>query len=176
MTRKQKIAETAQRLFAERGYEHASTQLIARESEVSEALIFKHFGNKEQLLDYIIKSGYKRIVEHNRGMLADKDPLSLIYKVIDLPHKLVTDEPLFWRLQSKLTDMPFAQKQYERFIQPVNTLLFEAFSSLRYENPQKETAFLLLIVDAIWKKLATSNTQGIPEMLAFIKEKYRATG
>ena len=82
VNRKQQIITTAQQLFAEKGYEHATTQLIARQAGVSEALIFKHHGSKEKLLDFVIKSGYKRIIQQNRGILLELDPLRLIHNVI----------------------------------------------------------------------------------------------
>ncbi len=61
MNRKEKIAHAALYLFAEKGYENTSTQLIGQNAEVSEALIFKHFGNKENLLHHIVKN---RICPH----------------------------------------------------------------------------------------------------------------
>jgi len=74
-SRKQLIARTALRLFADKGYEQVPTQLVAREAGVSEALIFKHFGTKEQLLLFIITTGYQRVAAHVRGRLVDDDQL-----------------------------------------------------------------------------------------------------
>jgi len=173
INRKQKIAQTALQLFAERGYENTSTQLIAREAGVSEALIFRHFGNKEQLLTHIIKSGYKRIVESNRGMLLQgDDPRQFIYKIIDLPYKLVGEEPEFWKLQSRLLHIDISRKQHERFMQPVHALLMSAFSELGYERPELETEFVLLMLEALWKYQAVKSDDHIQEMLDFIKTKY----
>lgn len=172
--RKQKIAQTALHLFAERGYENTSTQLIAREADVSEALIFRHFGNKEQLLTYIIKSGYKRIVETNRGLLLQgDDPLQFIYKIIDLPYKLVGEEPEFWKLQSRLLHIDISRQQHERFMQPVHALLMSAFSKLGYERPAMETEFVLLVIEALWKYQTVKSDSRILEMLDFIKTRYR---
>jgi AcrR family transcriptional regulator len=44
------IAETARRLFAERGFEVVSVAEIAREAEVSEATVFNYFPTKEDLV------------------------------------------------------------------------------------------------------------------------------
>jgi AcrR family transcriptional regulator len=47
---RQLIAETARRLFAERGFEAVSVSEIAREAEVSEATVFNYFPTKEDLV------------------------------------------------------------------------------------------------------------------------------
>ena len=46
---RQVIAETARRLFAERGFEAVPVSEIAREAEVSEATVFNYFPTKEDL-------------------------------------------------------------------------------------------------------------------------------
>ncbi|WP_410676147.1 TetR/AcrR family transcriptional regulator [Amycolatopsis sp. cmx-4-68] len=44
------IADTAARLFAERGYEHVSVSDVAREAEVAEQTVYNYFRSKEQLV------------------------------------------------------------------------------------------------------------------------------
>ncbi len=47
--RKAQILSTAAKLFAQQGYEGTKTSQIAREAGVNEAIIFRHFTNKEEL-------------------------------------------------------------------------------------------------------------------------------
>ena len=47
---RQLIAETAARLFAERGYEHVSVADVARAAEVAEQTVYNYFPAKEQLV------------------------------------------------------------------------------------------------------------------------------
>lgn len=173
--RKQHIAEVALQLFGEKGFENTSTQLIAKAAGVSEALIFKHFGSKDQLLEFVIRNGYKRIIEDNRGGLAEPDPLAFIYSVIELPFKLVQAEPHFWKLQYRLADSEMARQQHERFMKPVPALLRQAFQKLSYADPDKETELLLLLVEALWKQEATKTEDDAHSsgMLDFIKGKYQ---
>lgn len=171
--RKQQIINTAQQLFAEKGYEHATTQLIAKQAGVSEALIFKHHGSKEKLLDFVIRTGYKRIIQENRGMLQETEPLLLIQTIIDLPYKLVEDEPEFWKLQSRIIDViPDARTQHERFMKPVHSFIVKAFTELGYTSAKKETNFLLMIVEMLWKQLSTERDAQAKELRDFIKQKY----
>jgi AcrR family transcriptional regulator len=44
------IADTAARLFAERGYEHVAVTDVAREAEVAEQTVYNYFPTKEQLV------------------------------------------------------------------------------------------------------------------------------
>jgi AcrR family transcriptional regulator len=44
------IADTAARLFAERGYEHVAVADVAREAEVAEQTVYNYFPAKEQLV------------------------------------------------------------------------------------------------------------------------------
>jgi AcrR family transcriptional regulator len=47
--RKAQILHTAAELFSQQGYEGTKTSQIAREAGVNEAIIFRHFTNKEEL-------------------------------------------------------------------------------------------------------------------------------
>lgn len=171
-SRKQIIARTALKLFADRGFDSTSTQLIAKDAQVSEALIFKHFTSKVQLLEYLIKSGYKRIIEQNRGRLQENDPLLFVHKIIELPFGLVREEPDFWKMQSRLVDMTLSNQQHERFLQPITPLLEKAFRQLGYSQPEQEAALLLLLVEGIWKHQVTQAEPASPALIDFIKSKY----
>jgi len=46
---REKILETATRLFSSQGYTNTSLSQVAKEAQVSKALIFWHFDNKEKL-------------------------------------------------------------------------------------------------------------------------------
>src|ERR1700692_3406714 len=47
---RQLIADTAARLFAERGYEHVAVSDVARAAEVAEQTVYNYFPTKEQLV------------------------------------------------------------------------------------------------------------------------------
>ncbi len=88
------IAETARRLFAERGFDHVSIAEIARQADVSETTVFNHFRTKEDLVYWrmdtfedelvgairqrafgeSILTAFGRFVLAPRGLLAQTDP------------------------------------------------------------------------------------------------------
>ena len=53
------ILATATRLFASQGYENTSLSQVAKEANVSKALIFWHFDNKETLF----RAALRRTIE-----------------------------------------------------------------------------------------------------------------
>ena len=116
ISRKEKIIFEARKLFAEKGYIDTSTKEIAHNAGVSEALIFKHFSNKDALLAYIIKSGYRQVLNSQKGMMTYKDARSFLLNMIQLPHKLVSADPVFWKMQERLTHHPFSRQQHDLFM------------------------------------------------------------
>jgi AcrR family transcriptional regulator len=94
MQTRELIAETARRLFAERGFDHVSIAEIARQADVSETTVFNHFPTKEDLVYWrmstfedellaairqrtageSILTAFGRFVLTPRGLLAQTDP------------------------------------------------------------------------------------------------------
>src|SRR5258708_4899649 len=91
---RQLIADTARRLFAERGFEAVPVAEIARVADVSQATVFNYFPTKEDLLysrleafeqellssirdrapGESVLSAFGRFVLTPRGLLATQDP------------------------------------------------------------------------------------------------------
>jgi hypothetical protein len=113
-------------------------------------------------------------VEQIRGRLAEDDPLAFVHKMIDLPYELVREEPEFWKLQARLSEVDFARKQHARFLQPLPALLQQALQRLGYAQPEQEAQLLMLLVEALWKTQVASTEETSPTLPAFIKTKYAA--
>jgi AcrR family transcriptional regulator len=58
-----RILRAAKNLFAQNGYENASTVAIAREAGTSESQLMKHFGSKQGLLLAIFDRGWNSILD-----------------------------------------------------------------------------------------------------------------
>jgi len=171
-SRKEKILREALLLFAENGYMDTSTKIIAQQAGVSEALIFKHFGNKDNLLAHLIKSGYRRVLQHHRGMMIYRDAKNFLRNMINLPKELVNEDPIFWKLQERLSHHEFSKQQHDLFIKPVYPAIRRAFSELGYEDPELETQLLLLIIEILWKKEANGELRQSAELAKILEGKY----
>jgi AcrR family transcriptional regulator len=91
---RQHIAETARRLFGERGFDRVTVAEVARAAEVSEQTVFNYFPTKEDLVYWRLQSfedelmrtirerepgepalaAFGRFILAPRGLLADRDP------------------------------------------------------------------------------------------------------
>lgn len=172
LSRKEKILQTALLLFASNGYLDTSTKEIAAQAGVSEALIFKHFGNKDTLLAHLVKSGYRKVLLQHKGMMTYKSAKDFLKNMVLLPSQLVAEEPMFWKLQERLSHHNFSRTQHEQFIKPVQPIVLRAFKELGYDNPELETQFLLLIIDMLWKKEACGEIENAADLAKLIDQKY----
>jgi AcrR family transcriptional regulator len=123
---RQLIADTARRLFAERGFEAVPVSEIAREADVSEATVFNYFPTKEDLFYTRLEAfeqellasirdrapgesvlgAFGRFVTMPRGLLAARDPeqverLAAITRVITQSPALLAREQ---QIYAKYTD------------------------------------------------------------------------
>jgi TetR/AcrR family transcriptional regulator, fatty acid metabolism regulator protein len=64
-----RILQSARTLFANQGYENATTSQIARTAGTSESQLIKHFGSKEGLLEAIFDQAWQRLVPTVRPLL-----------------------------------------------------------------------------------------------------------
>ncbi len=125
------IAETARKLFAQRGFEAVKVSDVAREANVSEATVFNYFPTKEdlfysgleafeeELLSAIrerrpgesILVAFARFVRKPRGLLASRDPreiehLARISRVIaESPALLAREQRIFADYTSSLAKL-----------------------------------------------------------------------
>lgn len=173
MNRKEILIESATELFGENGYPETSTAMIGKHAKVSEALIFKHFQTKEGLLKAVLKAGFANIIISNKGMINENDPLAIIFKVLALPSLLVRQQPVFWKMQSRmLTNQEAAKEAQRNFIKPIYKILINAFTQLGYKEPENETKLLLMMVESLWKGMVNDDGFDCDTMTRLIQNKY----
>jgi AcrR family transcriptional regulator len=66
------IADTAARLFAERGYEHVAVTDVAREAEVAEQTVYNYFPTKEQL----VTDREQQVQDRLCGLIRSRPPVT----------------------------------------------------------------------------------------------------
>jgi len=170
MTKKQlNILMTAMNLFAADGYDGTSTSAIAKEAGVSEGLIFKHFKNKEGLLEAIIAFGMDKASVYFSEIILISDPKKRLEKAISLPFSIDPIDNKFWKLiyalkwqRGELSDAPF-----ELFRES----LIDAFDQLNYESPEHEASLIEVLIDGVATQVLLKNIDASP-LLEIILKKY----
>lgn len=129
------LADTARRLFAERGFEQVSVAEIAREADVSEATVFNYFPTKEdlvysgleafetELLDAVrnraagesVLEAFGRFVLQARGFLASRDAraaaalLEISRMIAESPALLAREQQILARYTDSLAELIAAE-------------------------------------------------------------------
>jgi AcrR family transcriptional regulator len=83
MDTREKILETATRLFSTQGYGNTSLSQVAKEAQVSKALIFWHFENKEQLFRTALQKTLEPYIINILDDLEGLSELDQIRRLID---------------------------------------------------------------------------------------------
>jgi len=174
MTEKQeKILQAALELFARDGFKTTSTSKVAKHAGVSEGLIFRHFGNKDGLLQAIIKEGEERIKVLFSDIVFESDPRKVIRKTLESlsPGTMGEEELEFWKLQYKIK---WELEQYgEHKMEPLQLALVNAFSKLGYEDPEQEAMRLLIDIDGMATRFFLMEKFDFEPLIAFLKKKYK---
>lgn len=174
MTEKQeKILNAALELFAEEGYRSTSTSKVAKHAGVSEGLIFRHFENKEGLLEAIVQLGEDKAKELFADILNEPDPKEVLRKYMDIginisKHKETVD---FWKLQFKIK---WELEMYgEHKTQAIQDAIIGAFERLRFNHPEEEANLLLTLMDGIATRFMLQENYDLEGTIEFLKKKYK---
>jgi AcrR family transcriptional regulator len=91
MDAREKILETATRLFSSQGYGSTSLSQVAKEARVSKALIFWHFENKERLFQSALQRSLEPYFVNVVDQLNGLDEGDQIHRLIDLFYEFVRE-------------------------------------------------------------------------------------
>ena len=144
---KQKILDTAERLFGEHGYDATSLRQIIAEAGVNLAAIHYHFGSKQELLDELILRKASPVNEQRIALLdravaqAGSGPLA-VEKVLEAfmgPMSSAAEQnPQFVRVMGRLHAEGLLPTVVQRHFQPVIVRFRTAMQRALPELPEQE--------------------------------------
>lgn len=147
---KELILEEAIKLFAERGYFSTSTKLIATSANVSEALVFRHYWNKEWLLQAIFEKWTDEVRIYMDAILKIDDVRERVRAIIEFPVLMIQKNFHYWKLT-------FALKfQYPEFYEKLRPSDIEELvignlkkwlQEIWFDNVELEIANLIVFVE-----------------------------
>ncbi len=172
--KKEKILNAALELFADEGFKATSTSKVANKAGVSEGLIFRHFTNKEGLLNAIVDEGEKRVKLLYADIVLETEPKEVIKKTIETFNTVnkEPDEVHFWKLQYKIK---WEMEVYgEHKVEPLQKALTKAFEALGYNQPEAEAQLLLITIDGLATRFYLQQKGfKIESQLELLKKKYK---
>lgn len=171
MTEKQeKILEAALKLFAMEGYASTSTSKVAKTAGVSEGLIFRHFGNKEGLLNAILEQSMEMAKGYFADIVLTSEPAEVIRKTLELPFLINREQYEMWRLTYALK---WQTDQYDKtFNEPVKVVLRNAFDKLGYADPDAEVELIFMLIDGAATAFLLHEPENKEDVLKALKKKY----
>lgn len=93
--KKDQILVATLKLFANEGFKAVASKKMAKEAEVSEGLIFRHYKSKQGLLEAILGEAFERMRVLFTPMIVEKNPKKIIRKYILLPFEIAVSEYQF---------------------------------------------------------------------------------
>lgn len=131
----QNIIDSTIKLFSSKGYNATTTALIAKDAGVSEAIIFKHFGNKENLLKEIGALAIGNIIENISLIPLIKNiESSRHYPLRDFIKSIMLERLDFFEKNAELIKLLLIEMQYSPNLkQQTSEILFpKVFETLQY--------------------------------------------
>jgi AcrR family transcriptional regulator len=95
---KARISLTAQELFLTEGVEGVSMRKIAERVGVTATAIYRHFRDKEEVLEEIINAGLATLSEYLAPALRGEDPCQRLRRLIDAYLKFALEQPRYFDL------------------------------------------------------------------------------
>jgi AcrR family transcriptional regulator len=150
--KRERILETATRLFYESGFRATSMESIADELSATKPFIYYHFKNKYDLLDEI--AGRVTGLANSAleaAMQADADPAAVLSNMVRNYARLVLERQriiaVFWREESNFTDetRQRVDRERERFTSALATVLNEGRVRGCFDVDQPELTALAIM-------------------------------
>ncbi len=168
--RKEAISLAALKLFSTEGFASTSTKKIAEYAGVSEALIFRHYGNKKGLLNSLVHKIEERFISSISLIVAEKDPKKVIGKTLTEAFESMQKEPEYWNLNYQLKKELKGDLFWKMDL--IFTILLKEFKNLYVDEPEYEARFLVLFLEGMGNELQNNTLKNSTELLSFVMKKY----
>ncbi|MCZ6634553.1 MAG: TetR/AcrR family transcriptional regulator [bacterium] len=169
--RRTQIIEVAMALFASKGFKGTTTRAIAKQADVSEAIIFRHFATKEDLYDaiinYTIEQRQKLWDEEEAPVGPDQDLKSLLKEFAWTFIQRNREDQTFIRLMlySALEDHKFREKFFAIYQNPQIRAIREVLSIgvekglfRPMDHPFVARSFLWILIQYCISNFVANNT------------------
>lgn len=172
MTDKQKsILESALTLFSEKGYSAVSTSLISKQANVSEGLIFRHFKDKQGLLNHLVSVWNDQFQVRITEISSIEKPEQRIQAVMEMPFLINESDFPYWKLVFSLRWQN--SELISEYMLILKEMLEDALKELKYTDAVSEADLIMAYFDGFISTVVLRNDQDLSSrLLHTLKKKY----
>ncbi|ALO14409.1 Putative acrAB operon repressor [Salinivirga cyanobacteriivorans] len=152
-SKKEKIVDTAIKLFAEQGFHNTSISKVAEVAGVSKGLMYNYFESKDELFKHIFDLGAEKLTENfdpNRDGVLTKE--ELIYYLHDIFYKMQKDRE-YWILFFTVVMQPGIREivldRTHEIIAHMMEELTAYFTEKGCEEPEAQTRYFISVMDGV---------------------------
>ena len=169
--KRREILEVAGELFSERGFEKTSLKTLAAEAQVSTSTIYTYFGDKDDLLDQVIRTRLDSLLEETVDEVDEaRDPIEELVEGVRRVNGRVAGDRLLARIATYQRHVvgqglrEHAQRVIERLEQACTASLRRAIAEGRFrcEDPQALNAVFRLSMQG-WLLSSLQGTEVVSE-------------
>lgn len=151
--KRKEILDIALEIFVRDGYFATTGATIAKETGISEDLLFSYFETKEDLLHTIVDHAVHLIFDgidtNQDGVLLEVELLFFINDYFDSFEKNLDFFRLFYSLRLQPGVVALYKKELHDIVSPLLNIIVEYFRANGAEDPLMETRFLASMLDGI---------------------------
>ncbi len=140
-------------LFAEKGFDSTSINMIAVRASISKGLIYNYFNSKEELIKVIIIDGFEKFFmefdANKDGFLSDEEFIHFINKTFEI----IQNNLQFWKLYFMVVSQPKVMSLVEdklmEVIMPFLEIMTKFYANKGYDNPMVHARIFGSMLDGI---------------------------
>ncbi|WHY77552.1 TetR/AcrR family transcriptional regulator [Neobacillus sp. WH10] len=156
-----RIINAAIKEFAQKGYDHASTNEIVKVAGISKGLLFHYFGNKKQMFLFLFDHCYELIADHfyQKIDLTEKDFFTRIRQAVIIKMELLKTYPDLFKFieEAYLEDSPEVKMEVDKKIKELNEVnlgkVYEGIDFSKFRNDM-DIKKILKIITWTFEKLS----------------------
>ncbi len=172
-----RILRAAKNLFAQNGYENASTVAIAREAGTSESQLMKHFGSKQGLLLAIFDRGWNSIIDRIKATNHAATPADRLVAMLSATTIEFENDPQLKviaalearRVRKDSTDVAVSGG-YRRYREMLDRVLIDMRTEgqIRSDlNLDAVRAAIIGLADGLWRDQIVASRSGLASSYGF---------
>ncbi len=176
---KERIVETAMKLFATRGYASTPISLIAKKACVSQGLMYNFYASKEALLSDMMARGFEDI-RTSMAMYANTNltPHEAITQHVRSTVAIIRRKQEFWRLLHAVRlqgdVVKSMQKPFTEVVAQVTTTFTKVFRKIGYRKPELEAILFLAQIDGLVILFLQDNSIPLEKLAQQIIDRYQS--